>query len=129
MGYGGFWDGSRVVAAHRFAWGMEHGSIPEGLHILHRCDNPPCCNPPHLYLGTNADNVADRVSRGRAAGQVGERNPRAKLTEEQVRAIKQRLKNGETQTGLACEYGVHQTAIGFIARGVRWKHVAVPTEY
>lgn len=68
-GYGRFntqdaqWSG--VVYAHRMAWELTHGPIPPGLHVLHRCDNPPCCNPEHLWLGTNADNHADKVQKGR----------------------------------------------------------------
>jgi hypothetical protein len=76
----------RFVYAHRFAWEQEHGPIPSTVHVLHRCDNPPCVNVDHLYLGTHASNMADMVVRKRQAN--GERNGWSKLTLEQARAIK-----------------------------------------
>ena len=68
-GYGRLRSGGRVYAAHRFAWMLEHGPIPPGLFVLHRCDNPPCVNTRHLFLGTAADNAHDCVSKGRHAEQ------------------------------------------------------------
>ena len=66
-GYGLFWNGSRQVRAHRAAWELEHSSIPQGLNICHRCDNPPCVNPSHLFLGTQKDNLDDMREKGRDA--------------------------------------------------------------
>ena len=71
-GYGTMGDGSRTdgtrrtVRTHRAAWEVTHGPIPDGMHVLHHCDTPACCNPAHLYLGKDAENVADKIARGRA---------------------------------------------------------------
>lgn len=57
-----------MVIAHRFAWKMTYGEIPDGMHVLHRCDNPPCCNPEHMWLGTHRENMDDRSRKGRYCG-------------------------------------------------------------
>ena len=68
-GYGVVGAGGKTVRAHRVAWEVAHGPIPDGVHVLHQCDNPPCINPAHLFLGTQADNMADKVAKGRPPGQ------------------------------------------------------------
>jgi hypothetical protein len=120
-GYGNVqWNG-RVDKAHRVAWTLTHGD-PGSLFVLHSCDNRSCCNPSHLFLGTNQDNMDDMVKKGRASRLAGENNPRAKLKPSQVLEIKHRYALGNvTQTQLAKEYGVSQAQIGYIVRNEEWK--------
>lgn len=114
-GYGSIGWGEGIKAAHRVSWEINCGEIPKGMHVLHKCDNPSCVNPHHLFLGTNADNVADKVRKGRTCDNHGERNPNLKLTDRQVSEIRQRYANGETnQSALGREYGISQTHIGRI---------------
>ncbi len=108
--------------AHRVAWELAYGSIPGGLFVLHRCDNPVCVNPAHLFLGTHQDNMRDRQMKQRHA--YGERSPMAKLTLEQIQDIRRRHAAGETQTALAREYGVRQGHVSRIIRRASWRHVA-----
>lgn len=110
------------IRAHRFSWELHYGPIPDGLWVLHRCDNPPCVRPDHLFLGTRADNLADMVAKGRAT--VGERSALAKLTRDQVIDIRQRYAAGIVmQQQLAAEYGVHAGTISGIVRRKRWRHL------
>lgn len=124
-GYGMVWerDGARrrYVTAHRRAWVLVYGEIPRGLHVLHRCDNPPCCNPGHLFLGSNLDNVRDMVAKERHPR--GEHKPTAKLRTVDVTAIKGSLAIGTRQAVLARTYRVSPTTINNIAKGRKWTHV------
>jgi hypothetical protein len=114
-----------TVLTHRAAWELTRGPIPEGLDVLHRCDRPNCCRPAHLFLGTRADNNADKVSKGRQAR--GEGSSSAKLTEEQVREILRAHAAGEaTQAELGRRFGVSPEAINGIVRGRHWKHLERP---
>ena len=83
-GYGEFWSDSpkRLLASHRISWGLHFGDIPEGLSVLHKCDNPRCVNPEHLFVGTQADNIHDMVRKGRKRGgaPTGEKHFRAVLS-------------------------------------------------
>lgn len=115
--------------AHRTAWEFATGETAGALSVLHSCDNPICCNPAHLSLGTHRDNMRQMVERGRsgrghlyATAEVrGERNPRAKLTEPQVADIRRRYaEGGVRQVDLAREFGVSQPMIGYIVRGEHW---------
>lgn len=127
LGYGFFrmTPGETMWRAHRAAWTLLVGPIPAGLVVCHHCDNPPCVNPAHLFLGTDADNCADRVAKGRSSRRVshrGETSPLAKLTEQDVREIRERYaRGGIYQRELGVEYGVSQTEVGRIVRGVRWR--------
>lgn len=124
-GYGHARLGDRVQRAHRLAYELTHGELPSGLYVLHHCDNPPCCNPAHLYLGTQAQNVRDRETRQRSGGvkMRGESNPSARLTWEQVEYIRDRIRAGQrgVQAELARELGVGTATISRIARGSHWK--------
>jgi hypothetical protein len=104
---------------HRLAWIEAHGEIPAGLFVLHHCDNPPCINPEHLFLGTKGDNNIDRGVKGRGAPQNGEHNPRARLTIIQVDAIRA---DHRLQREIAVDYGVSQQQISKIKHGERWSH-------
>lgn len=112
-----------VVRAHRFAWALTNGSIPHGLCVLHRCDRPLCVNPSHLFTGTRADNNADMVAKGRSRKAVGEDASKAKLTEEDVIAIRM---DGRTLQAIADDYDVHNMTIWAILVGKSWAHVAGP---
>ena len=119
-GYGLFWLG-RACGAHRVAWLIVHGRIPEGLCVLHHCDNPGCVNPGHLFIGTRSDNNADRAAKGRSAPQDGPLNSNAKLTQSQVGKIRERYASGGvSQRKLASDYGVTQANVSLIIKGKAW---------
>lgn len=121
-GYGKFRVSGVEYRAHRVAWVQAKGPIPEGLLVLHRCDNRPCVRVDHLFLGTWADNIADMDAKGRRViGWAPHRVRGTKLTQAQVSEIKQRLINGETQTALAADYNVSQPLISAIKLGKSWR--------
>jgi len=126
-GYGRFYHGrGSYKLSHRVAWELINGVIPGpsgllGMYVLHRCDNPPCCNPGHLFLGTHTDNMADMARKGRHADHRGERSSVSKLTLASVNAIRARLATGlETNTAIALDYGVYNSTISMIKHRKRW---------
>ena len=121
-GYGQINLGGRVIGAHRFAYELKYGPIPEGMKICHTCDNPPCCNNDHLFLGTDADNMADMVSKGRSNKLKGEKHGNAKLTEANVVEIRRRLAAGEVQGPIAKDFGIHHSMVSCIKTGKNWKY-------
>ena len=115
-GYGQIYKDGRVQYAHRLSYEMHFGEIPKGLMVCHKCDNPACINPAHLFIGTNADNMADMVKKDRS-NRKGESNPANKLTKEQVLSIRQ---DSRTTQAIANDYGVVRHTIGDIKRGKIW---------
>lgn len=109
-----------IHKAHRLAWELTHGPIPDGLHVLHSCDNPPCCNPAHLRLGTHAENMADKAARGRAPSLGGALNGNARLTPEAVDDIRVRLTLGMSVRSIAAWFGVDRRTIRRIRDGESW---------
>ena len=107
--------------AHRVAMEMAGHDIT-GLVVCHRCDNPSCVNHAHLFLGTHADNVSDKVSKGRH--RYGERVPNSAITADQVREIRAAAAGGATQTSIAERYPVNRRTIGCIVRRITWRSVA-----
>lgn len=130
--YGSLWDGTyranggpRMVTATRIGHELRVGPIPEGLHVLHTCDTPPCHNDAHWFLGTLADNNRDRQAKGRTVlpGLSGERHGRATLTDAQVAEIRERYATCDVkQSELALEFGVGQQQISRLVRGESRRH-------
>ena len=134
-GYGVSYKQGKPVGAHRVAWEQANGPIPDGMHVLHRCDNPACIRIDHLFLGSHADNMADRNAKGRQARQPGESNGRARLTNKQVAEIHtaytnqfEKVPRGTRNSWvwrsnapeLAAQYGVSVGTIKSIVTGKRW---------
>ncbi|SRR6266581_69653 len=133
--YGRTWDKGRGISAHRKSYQLAFGSIPTGLHILHKCDTPLCVNPQHLFAGTPKDNMQDCKEKGRLAdpgghffdghrGKSGSANSQAKLTEAQVKEIRQLYAQGVGQHALAAQYHTTNTNISLIVLRRTWKGVA-----
>jgi len=116
--------------AHRISWIIHNGPIPDGMCVLHDCpggDNPACCNPDHLWRGTDLDNHKDREEKGRGNQPKGEKNGQSKLTESQVIELRRRYrKNCATFKQLGIEFGISATTAESIVKGKIWKHL-LPT--
>jgi len=143
LGYGRVRYHQQNWKAHRLAWFLTNGNIDD-LHVCHHCDNPSCCNPSHLFLGTAADNMRDCSEKGRHPRNTthylpegdnhhsrlhpevvarGEKNGAAVLTKEEVIEIRDKRKQGRTLQGLADEYSVAKGTIVFIVTRQTWKHI------
>lgn len=135
--------GPTSMAASRFSYMVHFGNIPDDLYVCHHCDNPPCCNPAHLFLGTAADNIHDAQRKGRLpmgrkvyvpvadpfATNRGSKNVHAKLTEADVAEIRAAYATGlGGMQMLADLFGVNVGTISYAVRGIRWKHVAPHSE-
>lgn len=129
-GYGEINRGRKVLLAHRVSYSKHVGPIPEGMKVCHRCDTPACVRPDHLFLGSQADNLADMMAKGRhrPAGAAGSKNKSAKLNESAVRAmrVEPRLP-GERATAfyrrVGAKYGVGRAGAHYVLAGGGWRHV------
>lgn len=116
IGRGG--QGGGMVYAHRVAWELANGeSVPDGLQVCHRCDNPPCCNPDHLFLGTPSENRLDCHAKDRA-NQHGENNPSHKLTDEQVAEMRRLAPIVKNNAALGRMFGISKCHASKIVRGL-----------
>ncbi len=120
------WRGKKPVRlrAHRIAWEVAHHAslIDTNIHVCHRCDNPRCCNPDHLFLGSSLDNMQDMVIKGRQnrIGKIGEKNGRAILTELEVAEV---FMATESQKSIGARYGIKQVTVSAIKTRKCWQHV------
>lgn len=125
-GYGRVGVGQIVYLPHRIAWFLKNGTIPKGMSVCHRCDNPRCCNPSHLFCGTIADNNRDMDKKGRRVTKTsyGEEQKASKLSDKLVRLIRAvNRKRVMSNTEMAKEVGVSITIIGRVVNRLSWKHV------
>lgn len=124
-GYGLVRDSGRTIVAHHAAFFLTHGRWPDSL-VCHRCDNPPCCNPAHLFEGTQAQNMEDMKAKGRGRGHTayGEENPAAKFREDDIRKMRQLAAAGHTYAAIGRQFGVDSYTVSRIVRRLRWAHVS-----
>jgi hypothetical protein len=120
---------NRMLLCHRVAYFLSEGEFPAKLSVLHKCDRPVCCNPDHLFLGTQDDNIQDMMRKGRHNSyspnrSMGENINTAKLNADQVREIRRLYAlGGYTQVRLAAMYGISSASLSALVRGVSWKHL------
>ncbi len=107
---------------HRASWEIHVGAIPEKMEVCHKCDNPACWNPKHLFLGSHTDNMRDALAKGRLKPLKGSDHSQAKLTEAQVRQIRAEYKKGLGPV-LAKRFGVNRNTITMIAARIIWRHL------
>jgi hypothetical protein len=119
-GYGVFLLNGKQLYSHRVAYSLIYGEIPCGMEICHKCDNPLCCNPAHLFAGTHLENMLDMKNKGRSPDLKGEKSGGAKLTNEQVITIRN---SNKSQCTLAMEYGTSQAQISRIKSRISWNHI------
>jgi len=118
-GYGAFWLNNTDKRAHRVSWVLHKGVIPKGQLVLHKCDNPGCVNPDHLFLGTTQDNINDKVAKGRQYQPRGSEVANCRLTEQEVREVRD-LKGWITNRKIAGLYGIDNSHVGKIQKRKVW---------
>lgn len=126
-GYGSLRVSRRSCGAHRLAYELSVGPIPDGMFVLHHCDNPPCCNPAHLFLGTHQDNMTDMAAKGRGRSPKGSKKAEAKLTEDRVQEARHLFQKGHPEfgyTGLARRYGIGVVTMYKAITRQTWTHVS-----
>ena len=141
-GYGRISFDCKDVRAHRFSWIIHFGDIQPGLYVCHKCDNPRCVRPDHLFLGTASDNMRDCANKGRLNSQQGpwfpgprspeqvarwlrgEKSPRSKVTETDVRQIRALYAKGRSFSDIAARFGISSTTVGHIVHRRTWRHVS-----
>jgi hypothetical protein len=121
--YGLFSYNGKTVKAHRFSYELFYEKIPEGMVVMHSCDNPKCVNPNHLSLGTQEDNIRDMINKNRDNKAKGSAVGNSKLTEDQVKEIKNKINSGMKQRDIAKEYKVAPNTISNIKNGISWAHM------
>lgn len=123
-GYGSIGTGgNKSERAHRVAYRLQVGKLAPDDHVLHKCDNPPCCNGSHLFIGNQADNVRDMVAKGRRRGPFGEDHPSAQLSETDVRTIIDDRASGVSVAEMVKRYGVRKQTIYNVLNGTTWRHL------
>ena len=134
-GYGHLRLNGKLERAHRVVWFLTYGTIPEGMCVCHHCDNPPCCNPAHLFLGTQIDNIHDRDAKGRGNFSLelgytigrrfkpGHKFSPTKFTDDEKREIKRKVVEGVRNVDIAKKYDISQQSVSDIKCGRIWKNV------
>ncbi len=129
FGYGQFWFEGKTMKAHRMAWILTHGKIPDNKLVLHKCDNPPCVNPKHLWVGTYRDNTRDMIIKGRDnyighIGLRGESSPFSRMKEDQVKLLRKMYKNKEGSTYKLAElFNISKSTAWEIVANKNWVHI------
>ena len=122
--YGKMYIRQKDCLAHRISWQLNRGPIPKGMSVLHKCDNPPCVRPSHLWIGTMAQNCTDRAKKGRNNHVCGENHTWSKLKESDILKIRKLYSSGLfTHEAIAAKYSVHRRTIGNIVNRLIWKHI------
>lgn len=127
-GYGRLSINNRDKRAHRVAWELTYGPIPQGLLVCHHCDNPSCINPNHLFIGTHQDNINDAIKKGfpngwSSGGQSGEKHPQAKLNIITVKKMRELHKKGMTERKLAKMFHIGRTQAHRVVARIHWKDI------
>lgn len=124
-GYGKAWVNGKLCKVHRVAYEFAFGAIPENMDVCHRCDNPGCFRPNHLFCGTAKDNVHDCMEKGRDRKVIGERHHFAKLNSDSVRDIRSNRFPGMSQEAIGLRLGVSQAVISCVIHFKTWRHVII----